>query len=97
MIKNPYYEMFKSVTSHSASTRRSSRNGEKEMLDLNKPIETKDGRSVRIVCTDAKTRFSLVGLVTRDDGKEFVGLFTPTGFGSHGLDLLNVPLVDNSE
>jgi hypothetical protein len=36
-------------------------------LDLSKPVQTRDGRKVRILCTDAKTSFPIAGLVTCDD------------------------------
>ena len=35
--------------------------------NLSQKVVTKDGRSVRIVCTDAKNEFPIVALITNDD------------------------------
>ena len=33
------------------------------MIDLNKPLETRDGKKVRMLCTDAKGKYPVVGLI----------------------------------
>ena len=35
--------------------------------NLNQKVVTRDGRSVRIVCTDAKNEFPIITLITNDD------------------------------
>jgi hypothetical protein len=37
-------------------------------LDLSKPVQTRDGRAVRILCTDAEGDFPIVGLVKNEAG-----------------------------
>ncbi len=55
------------------------------MLDLTKPVTTRDGRSVRILSTDAQIKsFSghvdnIVGIVTEPDGEETVYTWQSTG------------------
>ena len=34
------------------------------MVDFTKPIKTRDGRKVRILCTDANSKYPVVGLIT---------------------------------
>lgn len=69
----------------------------KSMLDFTKPITTRDGRKVRILCTDRvwRTNHPIIALVTVEDG-EVVRTFSPDG--SYHLtgeespeDLINVP------
>jgi hypothetical protein len=64
-------------------------------LDLTKPIQTQDGRSVRIICTDKKGMLPIVALV--DIGpRESVRQYDNAG-RLHGViyrtpqDLVNVP------
>lgn len=63
-------------------------------LDLTKPVQTRDGCPVRILCTDRQSNQPLVGLVT-EDNCEFVCSWPTSGrFHSdecHPLDLINVP------
>jgi len=65
------------------------------MLDLSKPVETRSGRKVRILCTDAKDDYPVVGLVqnTAHDG-EYVERWSLTGqyhlSKGNPLDLVNV-------
>lgn len=64
-------------------------------LDLTKPVQTRDGRAVRILCTDAQGQFPVVALVTDQEGKEQVVMYTANGrlylegFDSN-FDLVNV-------
>lgn len=71
-------------------------------LDLSKPVQTRDGRKVRILCTDRKAatherRYPVVALVSdRDGADECVYYFTLDGefncFGrDQSSDLVNVP------
>lgn len=61
-------------------------------LDLSKPVQTRDGRKVRILCTDAGGERPVVGLI---DG--CVWRWTGGGYDSNGnyrsaqYDLVNVP------
>ena len=66
------------------------------MLDLTKPVETRDGRKVRILCIDAKGSYPVVGLVSyENDPTEVAETWTLTGaYGEDGvkpLDLFNIP------
>lgn len=63
-------------------------------IDFNKPVQTRDGEFVRVLCDDAAGTYSVVGLVGEQkelrtwtfDGVESIG----TGF-PHGRDLVNAP------
>lgn len=66
------------------------------MIDWTKPVQTRDGRKVRVLCTDMKQRTSPVaGLITSSDGEEYQqswgadGLLAPRCKGA--ADLINVP------
>jgi hypothetical protein len=63
-------------------------------LDLSKPVQTRDGRKVRILCTDAKGDFRIAGLI--DEGRhEYAATWGMTGRmelgGLSPSDLVNVP------
>jgi len=66
------------------------------MLDLNKPVQTRDGRKARIICTDMKrSDYPIVALTDRGD-YEVCDLFTIDGTCSlsaepHKNNLINVP------
>lgn len=66
-------------------------------LDLTKPVQTRDGRSVRILCDNMKTDQPVVGVVTNNDGREFVaqwdvsGKFYQRSPHEGPIDLINVP------
>lgn len=64
-------------------------------IDLTKPVHTRDGRKVRILCTDRRGgNDPIVGLVTYSDGTEGTASWRSTGkYGDveSELDLLNVP------
>lgn len=72
------------------------------MLDLTKPVQTRNGRPVRILATDAKGGQSVAGLVTDRGGYETAYLWSAHGhhFGNDAdngprvtddFDLVNVP------
>ena len=68
------------------------------MIDFSKPIETRDGRKVRILATDVKCKFyPVVAVLMDDDGDESVdsytadGKYSVEGCGCEGDDLVNVP------
>lgn len=70
-------------------------NAEPDMLDLTKPVQTRDGRPVRLLCTDANSRFPVTGLVSQPQGNDVVGTWTVEGSyldepGEDPLDLVNV-------
>lgn len=67
-------------------------------LDLTKPVQTRAGKPVRIVCTDAPGACPVVGFYTELVGTEkyvtphtwtIEGAFMPGGYGNR--DLINVP------
>lgn len=65
-------------------------------LNVNEPVQTRDGRMARIVCTDIKGRDDCIGaLVLHSDGDESFHFFYPDGRYRKGfdraLDLINVP------
>jgi hypothetical protein len=63
-------------------------------IDFTKPVQTRDGRPVRILCTDAPSCYPVVGLI-EDEGRPIV--WTLAGYWSEGndrnyqLDLMNSP------
>jgi hypothetical protein len=65
-------------------------------LDLTKPVQTRDGRKVRILCTDTKGAgmFPVYALITEENGKETSATYTLAGQYNLGdrciLDLVNV-------
>jgi hypothetical protein len=63
-----------------------------QKLDFTKPITTRDGRKVRILCTDGpKETYPVIGVI---DGFEDISLWTIDGLGSMCLkssDLINSP------
>ena len=70
------------------------------MIDFTKPVQTKDGRSVRILCTDANSPYPIVGLVNgvsdSEGGCEYVLSWTRDGVisnvpGDDSVDLVNAP------
>lgn len=70
---------------------------EKPMVDFTKPVTTRDGRPVRILCTDRKgTDHPVVGLVESKDCEELLH-WTSSGFYNRfetrtALDLINPPV-----
>lgn len=64
-------------------------------IDFTKPVQTRDGRSVRILCTDRKSySHEVVGLVESEEGIEYLYSWSLNGkrFGlEESLNLVNVP------
>lgn len=65
-------------------------------LDITKPVRTRDGRPVRVLCTDKKGNFPIVALITDGNEKETVCTYNTEGhyYSSGGVcdaDLVNVP------
>lgn len=63
------------------------------MIDFTKPIETRDGRTIRILCTNRSGKFPIVGLL---DEKEDLLSWHVDGYFYEDkeslLDLVNVPV-----
>lgn len=66
-------------------------------IDFNKPVQTRDGRKVRVLCTDAKGDEPIIALVLYINGVEGLHRFGADGGYFAGsdqadeLDLVNVP------
>ena len=55
-------------------------NLEEYLRDPNKKVVTRDGRNVRIICTDQKgTEYSVIALCTMSDGSENCCFYLPNG------------------
>ena len=65
-------------------------------FDPTRPVQTRDGREARILCTDRKGSSPILALVTCVDGNENVAVYFMNGFGLYSressLDLVNVPV-----
>lgn len=64
-------------------------NLEEYLRDPNKKVVTRDGRNVRIICTDQKgTEYSVVALCTMSNGSENCCFYLPNGrrYRSAGAD-----------
>lgn len=61
-------------------------------LDLTKPLQTRDGRKVRLLCDDFKDDLPLVFAVTNEGGNEFMARrpLAVAGYKSDN-DIINVP------
>lgn len=63
-------------------------------FDPTKPVQTRDGRPARIICTDRKGEFPIVALLDYDevDARAFAANGTVWGDGpDHKNDLINIP------
>lgn len=66
-------------------------------LDLSKPVQTRDGRPVRILCTNLRSAtFPVVGIASHADGSESAYTWTAEGFflgvnKNSEADLINTP------
>lgn len=68
-----------------------------DKLDLTKPVQTRDGRPVRILCADARfgAGYTIVGLID-NGGADAWCSWKPSGFAfqdgmERNYDLINVP------
>ena len=64
-------------------------NLEEYLKDPNKKVVTRDGRNVRIICTDQKgTEYSVIALCTMSNGSENCCFYLPNGrrYWSAGAD-----------
>lgn len=71
------------------------------MLDLTRPVQTRDGKKARVICSDRKNSadYPVVALIEEDE--ELINCYTRDGkffhgvnVVQHGLDLVNVPELD---
>lgn len=63
------------------------------MIDLTKPLQTRDGRPVRILSTDVKNSFyPIIGIVTGKDGEEY-----PDSWTSYGKNVVNTDYEDEDD
>jgi hypothetical protein len=66
-------------------------------FDPTKPVQTRDGRKARIICTDmVDERYPIVALITEETDREFPVSFTADGrildsAREHDNDLVNIP------
>lgn len=65
-------------------------------FDPNKPVQTRDGRKVRIICTDKRGLYPIVALISDGDGESCGthtgdGKFSINREGDDPRDLINVP------
>ena len=63
------------------------------MLDLTKPVQTRDGRPVRILCTDGPEPYPIVGYIdgnTQPSSWQKSGKYNQVRFATP-TDLVNVP------
>lgn len=65
------------------------------MIDFNKPVQTRDGRKVRILCTDGQHPiFPIVGFIGDEaDVYEWTrdGAYNDQSFRQEDVDIINVP------
>lgn len=66
------------------------------LTNPNRRIVTRDGQAAKILCTDRNDEYSIVALVTAEDGKEQVYCYFPNGryskIGEDYRDLMLVPI-----
>lgn len=73
----------------------------KQEFDPTKPVQTRDGRSVRILCTDRKGRndYTIPALIMQESGFEATvtyksdGTYVNNRGAPHSTDLINIPVV----
>lgn len=67
-------------------------------IDFNKPVQTRDGRPVRILCTDAiNVNRPIVGLVRQSEENEVLSSWSSNGFWSYIDNPTNNDLVQTPE
>jgi hypothetical protein len=67
-----------------------------KVFDPTRPVQTRDGREARIICTDRKGRYPLICLVKEQDGTESCISNEVSGYSRDGhtsrFDLVNIPI-----
>lgn len=85
---------------HNMNRERTASGFENKPLDFTKPVQTRDGRNVRILCTDGGGEYPVIGYCDplEGDGDEgrIIGCWLLSGKtvsfgGDHELDLINAP------
>jgi len=63
-------------------------------FDPTKPVQTRDGRKARIICTDKKSISTIVALVEDENGEEGIISYLGSGTvfinGESPVDLINI-------
>jgi len=63
-------------------------------FDPKKPVQTRDGRKVRIICTDARSAYPIIALIEMSNGGESRMSYTADGTSMYctpSAQLINVP------
>lgn len=63
-------------------------------FDPTKPVQTRDGRKARIICTNKAGAYSIVSLIWSSDGEEFTHVHNKNGESCTSCDeqdLINIP------
>jgi len=61
-------------------------------------VETRDGRSARLICTDLNSIYSIAAAITNDDGEEHTDEYDTDGHYSHGQeDVCDLVIVEEVE
>jgi len=65
------------------------------LINTEKPVRTKGGHKVRILCTDSQGGYPIVGLVTNKHGSEIPYCWNYNGVCMNAvysdLDIINIP------
>ena len=69
------------------------------MIDFNKPVQTRSGSPVRILCTDAKMDWPIVGLVELTNDDEIVLIWDNYGQSpsSYSYNLIQAPVINPND
>ena len=61
--------------------------------NLSQKVVTRDGRSVRIVCTNAKNEFPIIALITNDDKEVLMDYNNNGKVSEKDIDLSKIKIV----
>ena len=63
------------------------------MININKKYKTRDGRNVRLLCTDGPGEYPVIGIINNEDLGEWtsLGRYFPQRPSEHPSDLIEVP------
>lgn len=71
----------------------------KKKIDFKKPVQTRSGCKVRVICTDRKSNvpYPVIALISMEDGTESALYYNDCGRycgdnREHPLDLINIPV-----